>query len=411
MINGSPVLNITDVSKLNKAKLLRLIRERKTISRADIVKETGITAPTVSRLVDSLITKERLVVEIGQANVSRGRPPSLLQFAGDQHYIIGIDVGQNHIRGVFANLNGEVQTERERLISPEIAYETAIQTTAELIDEILSSVKVPRDRPIGVGAAVRGLVDRERGRIVYSAAFGWRDKDFARELSRMIHLPVICDHSVRVMAQGELWYGHGHELRDFICVDIGSGIGAAFILNGQLYVGRDGMVCEFGHVTFNKDSTVPCTCGNYGCLESLAGGRAIAEAARRGLPSHPDSTIVQLCGGDSQHLTAAVVAEAANQGDAFAKHILKTAAEYIGIGIAALINLHHPQAIIIGGGLIQAGEFFWNEIHENVHRRVLNHLADDVDIRIMTHGTQSRLIGAVALILNEVLNLNVEMFG
>lgn len=405
-----PITNLSFVSKVNKIKVLRLIRERKEMSRADIVKETGISPPTVSRLVDSLIHHERLVNHVGTVSTDRGRPPVMLEFAGSNNFVVGLDLGLTQITGVLSDLNARVLAEKKTLISTDQSFTHVMRQAAKVIDELIASTAVDRKHILGVGAAVSGLIDRTTNRLVYSAAFDWTNKDLAGDLSDRIDLPVIFDHSARVMALGELWYGIGNRYPHFICVLLGHGIGAAFIHGGKPYYGRNGMVGEFGHITLQPDSRIQCRCGNYGCLEALASGQAIAMAAQRGLRAHPRSMLKEMCQGDATWLTAELVAKAAREGDPFALEIFDKAAEYIGIGLATVINLHNPEAIVIGGGVAQAGEFFFDRIRKTVSERILDHLVEDIRIVPVTHGSKAKVMGSVALILDEILNLNISRY-
>jgi glucokinase len=207
---------------------------------------------------------------------------------------------------------------------------------------------------------------------------------------------------------GEIWYGAGRNYQDFVMVNIGYGIGAGVIIRGTPLYGSQGMAGEFGHITFEKDSASQCECGNFGCLEALASGNAIAKAARKELENGAASDLLKACDGDPSRLTAEMVAQSAKRGDGVARKVFDLAAEYIGVGIAGLINLYNPEAVFIGGGVAQAGDILFDRVRKTVQARALKKTAGAVSIQPATFGLKSAVMGAVSLILSGVVNLNFE---
>jgi glucokinase-like ROK family protein len=394
------------INKLNKIKILNLIRESGTISRAEAAKKSGISAPTVTRIVDTLINEDGLVREIGEGASSGGRPPKLLEFSGLDNFVIGLDLGTTHIYGVLANLNAEIISEVKRDTKVEEGFERVAEKTADIICELQEHFKVRGKKIFGIGMAVAGLINREKGVVEYSPDFHWINVDIAGALARRCKLPIIFDNVTRVMALGELWYGLGREIKNFIVINIGYGIGAGIIIDGKPLYGPKGMAGEFGHITLDKDSDIQCECGNYGCLEALASGRAIAYSAKAGIESGENTSLVDLCQGDLSNLTAEMVADAARQGDPFSNRIFNTAADYLGIGIAGLVNLFSPDAVIIGGGVSQAGDLLFDIVKDTISRRAIDALVKNVRIEKTVFGVRAAVMGSVALILHEVLQLH-----
>jgi len=397
--------NAKYINRINKIKILNLIREGKANTRADAAKISGLSAPTVTRLVDSLIHEEGLISENGSGSSSGGRRPTLLKFSGCDHFVIGIDLGTTHIYGVLSNLNAEIIAEVKRPTYVGRGFLDIMKRTAEIINELKNNPHVIGKRIFGVGMAVAGLVNRKRNIVEFSPNFHWHDVNIKQTLGEYCDLPIIFDNVTRVMALGELWYGIGNKFKNFICVNVGYGIGAGIIINGKPLYGRFGMAGEFGHITLEKDSKVLCHCGNYGCLEALASGHAIALAAQNGLKAGAKSILLDMCDGDISKVTAEMVANAAKTGESFAWNIFRTAAEYLGLGIAELINLFNPEAIIIGGGVAQAGDILFDAVKKTVKARAIDRLSKDVVIQPTTFGMKAAVMGAVSMILDRVLNL------
>ncbi len=407
MNHDHPITDITYVSKINKIKVLNLIRNKQAVSRTEIAKEMGLSLPTVSRLVDSLIQNEKLVQELGKMTSSLGRPPTLVKFAGENNFVIGLSIGNTYISGILADLNAQIIATHRIHTSANHGFKKLVRRTAGLIDKLIELSDVNEKQVFGVGIAIGGLIDVRRNLLAYSAAFNWEDKNIAGELEALVNKPVYFDHTARVMALGELWYGIGYKIKNFIYVLLGYGIGAALIMDSLPYYGTQGMTGEFGHITLEKDSQIQCTCGNFGCLEALASGYGIATLAQANLNQNKQSILYKRFSNDIPNLTVKEIAEAADQGDEFSKRILLEAANYIGIGVASLINLHNPQAIILGGGLTRIGDYFFDEIKKTAQKRSLHRLSRNVLIQPASLGDKSKVMGAVALILNEVLNLNI----
>lgn len=399
-----PTGNSKYISRLNKVKTINIIRNNDGISRAGTAKKSGLSAPTITRIVENLIA-DGLVTEIGEGKSSGGRRPTLLRFSGGNNYVIGIDLGTTNIYGVLSDLDANIIAEKQRPTPIEAGFEKVMERTASVIDDLKAQLGRDGKHILGIGMAVAGLINRDRNIVALSPDFHWQDADVIGALNRYQNFPIIFDNVTRVMALGELSYGIGRTLDNFICVNVGYGIGAGIILDGKPLYGPIGMAGEFGHITLDKDSNAQCDCGNFGCLEALASGNAIAKTAQKALRDGKTSSLTEMCNGDIPRVTARRVADAAEAGDALALDILNQAFEYLGIGIAGLINLLTPEAVVIGGGVAQAGDILFDNVRKTIRRRGLTQIAQDVTIQPATYGLRAAAMGAVSLILQDVLSL------
>ena len=396
------------ISELNKVKVTNLVRDNDGISRADLAKRSGLSAPTISRIIDGLI-REGLVMEIGAGVSHGGRKPTLLKFSGIDSYIIGIDLGATNIYGVLTDLDANIIAEIRTPTRVEGGFDLVMERTSEVISELRGHLGKRKGRICGIGLAIAGLINREREIVEFSPDFHWHDVDVRAALGRKHpDIPIIFDNVTRVMALGEIWYGAGRDYQDFVMVNIGYGIGAGIIIRGTPLYGNLGMAGEFGHITFDKDSDAQCECGNFGCLEALASGNAIAKSARKELERGAASDLLGACDGDPSRVTAEMVAQSAKRGDQMAWKVFDLAAEYVGVGIAGLINLHNPQAVFIGGGVAQAGDILFDRVRKTVQARALKKTSGAATILPATFGLKSAVMGAVSLILSGVVNLNFE---
>jgi len=397
--------NARTMHRLNKVSIINIIRNNEAISRAGIAKRSRLSAPTVSRIVEDLIT-EGLVTEIGEGKSSGGRRPTLLKFSGSGNYVIGIDLGTTNIYGVLSDLDANIIAEIRCATHVEEGFHAVMQRTAGVIDDLKDHLKTNGKKILGIGMAVAGLINRQRNNVAFSPDFHWHNVDVVGELSQWHDIPVIFDNVTRVMALGEVCYGIGKRIKNFVCVNVGYGIGAGIIIHGRPLYGPIGMAGEFGHLTLEKDSDIQCDCGNFGCLEALASGNAIAKAARKRTAAGERTLLSEMCGGDPARITAKMVADAAKQGDSLAWSIFNQAMDYIGVGIAGLINLFSPEAVIIGGGVAQAGDILFDRIRKVVRARGLQKIAGHVAIQPAHFGLRAAVMGAVSLILSDVINQN-----
>jgi glucokinase-like ROK family protein len=393
------------INRLNKVKVLKIIRTTENLSRADIAKISGLSAPTVSRIIEDLLA-EGLVREIGEGVSQGGRRPTLLKFSDQKNFIIGIDLGTTNIYGVLSDFDAKIIAEVRTPTHIEEGFAGVMKRTADVIAELIAEPSVANKRIYGIGMAVAGLINRKRNIVEFSPDFHWHNVDVVESLSRVHHYPIIFDNVTRVMAMGERWFGLGKQSKNFICVNVGYGIGAGIIIDGKPLYGPLGMAGEFGHITLDKDSFVQCECGNYGCLEALASGNAIAKSAHKRLLEGERSLLLEMCGGEISKVTAEMVANAAKQGDGVAWNVFERAMEYLGIGIAGLVNLFSPEAVVIGGGVAQAGDILFEKVRKTVNARSLNMISSNVLIRPATFGLKTAVMGAVSLILSEVVSLN-----
>jgi len=399
--------NAKFISEINKVKVTNLIRDSDGISRAALAKKSGISAPTVSRIVETLI-REGLVTETGMGISNGGRRPTLLKFSGVDNFIIGIDLGTTDIFGILTDLDARVIAEVKHPTRVEEGFARIMERTSDLINELRNHLGERKDKVRGIGMAIAGLINRERDIVEFSPNFKWHNVDVRTALPQASEIPVVLDNVTRVMALGEMWYGAGRNYRNFIMINVGFGIGAGIIVQGTPLYGLKGLAGEFGHIVLEKDSPVQCGCGNFGCLEALSSGSAIAKAAQRELRGGAVSILSQICGGDPSSLTAEMVVNAAKQGDSLAWTIFDRAAEYLGLGIAGVINLFNPEAVFIGGGVAQAGDILFNRVRKTVNARALSKTASDVTILPASFGPRAAVMGAISLILSGVVNMGFE---
>ncbi|HVO19071.1 MAG TPA: ROK family transcriptional regulator [Anaeromyxobacter sp.] len=400
-------MDTSHVNRLNKIRVLELIRQMGSASRADLAQRARLSAPTVTRIVDSLIRNEMLVVNVGAGSSKGGRPPSLVRFAADSRFIVGVDIGRTSIHAALANLDASVVEQTTCPTDAEEGFQAVMARVAGLVRALIANSRVQVRDIMGVGVAVGGLINRQRAIIESSPDFGWTEVDAVGVLEEQLQLPVRLDNVTRVTAIGEYHYGIGRRFRSFICVNVGYGVGAGIIVDGVPFYGSHGVGGEFGHTVVARDDPRVCNCGNRGCIEAIASGSGIARTARERIRAGEHSALREACGGDPERITAELVAQAAREGDALAGRVLREAVEVLGIGILNLVNLYDPEAIVLSGRVALAGDLVLSTIREILDSRAINPHKREIHVGLVAHGERAAVMGAIALILNEVLQLNL----
>jgi predicted NBD/HSP70 family sugar kinase len=362
-------------------ELLRLVRTGRARSRTDLVALTGSSRSTVSVRVEQLL-KAGLVVELGQAGSTGGRPARLLGLAHGAGCVLAVDLGVTSVDVALTDLSGAVLAETSSEVHVEAGPEKVFARVEELTDGLLREAGRTRSDLRAAGVGVPGPVEHATGRLVHPPVMpGWHDFAVPQALP-YVDGPVLVDNDVNVMAAGEL---SEHPSGDFLVVKIGTGIGCGIVLGGRVYRGTDGSAGDVGHVHVPDERHVRCGCGNESCLEALAGGAALARDARAaGLDVHEARDVVEL----------------ALRAEPTALALVRDAGRRIGEVLATLVNFFNPERIVITGGVSHAGNPLLAGIREAVYRRALPLAARDLDITISALGDQAGRVGAARMALD-----------
>jgi len=388
------------MKSLNRSLVLNTIRTHGDISRVEIAKLTKLTPPTVTNIVNELLDNN-LVIESELGESTGGRRPILLRIHADAYHIVGIDIGIQHLRAVVTNLNADIKAHVTLTLPPAVDSESLLLHVIETVNHVLQRASITTEQLMGIGIGMHGLVNPEAGTAVFAPNFGLRDMPLREPLEQQYRVPVHVENDVVAFALGEQWFGAGADTGNFIAVNIGDGVGAGIVLNGQIYKGSSYSAGEIGHTTVDMNGP-RCTCGNYGCLQSLVSGPAIARQAAQSIREGKHSMLTDLCSGDLDAITGLMVDTAARRGDELAIAILRRTGHYLGIGLANLINTLNPRKIILGGGVTGAADMFLEPIHTTIHERAMDTPARAVSIVISSQGEFASAIGAVTIVLNSL---------
>lgn len=378
-----------DAGSLSRAgDLFQLLRDGQARTRAELALTTGLARSTVASRIDALMNSG-LVGPAGEASSSGGRPPSRFAFNPAARVVLAVDVGATHVIVAVTDLGGTVLAEhrlaQEVADGPEVVLGRVLAEGRELLTEAGRSL----EDLAGIGIGLPGPVEHDTGRPIKPPIMpGWDGFDVVRYMQRSLPVPVLVDNDVNIMALGErtaYWPDHDN----LLFIKIATGIGAGIISSGELQRGANGTAGDLGHVRVPRGDDVLCRCGNYGCLEALASGPAVARQLHaQGLAAGN--------GGDVRRLVA--------EGDLQAIQALRQAGRDVGDVLAMVVNLLNPSMIVIGGSMGEAGEHLVAGIREVVYRRSLPLATSHLRIGVSMAGARAAILGASQMVTQHVLS-------
>lgn len=371
------------IRDINRQIVLNYVREKGPISRADIAKETDLQRSTVSHIVKEL-TDYQLIKEI-YGESSGGRPPALLTLRSARPVAIGVDLGTVKTTVGCCDLTGRIIEKEEFLTDPD---ETSAAN--RIIASALGQIKKYNGLIEGIGISLPALVDSRKEHVLFSPHFAWRDPQIVERISEETGMPVTAENDANAAALAELWFGRLEirDVRDFILVFIENGIGTGIVFDGQIYRGPRGVAGEFGHMRIGTDAPIGCATGSRECWEAFASEKAAL------------SRYVTLRGNHRADPTVSFrqLVDLAFEGDKMALTALKETAKYVGIGMGNLIQGLSPEAIVVGGTMVEAWPLIVEEL-QNAADEVVCQGIHKTRIIPSSLGGEPGLLGAFSLVL------------
>lgn len=313
-----------------------------------------------------------------------------------KNYSIGIDLGGTKILiGLVDKNSGEVLNHIKKKTKKDKGPENILKKMTEGIEELLeTSGKSLNDiSSIGIGAA--GQIDRKNGIIIAAHNLGCYNLDLKQIMQDKFNLPVFVGNDVEIAAIGEQKFGAGKDCDDFVCIFVGTGIGSALVKNNHIIYGATGTAGEIGHIIVDLNGR-PCACGAHGCLEAYASRTAIETRIEGALKKGRKSCITEYL-EEKKVITSSMIRKAIERDDELVTQCVTEASEYLSGGIASIINLINPKLIILGGGLIEAVDYFYQKTIKEARAKSLPVPAEKIQFKKAALGDYSGVIGAAFL--------------
>ncbi len=390
---------------LNRKKVLSVLFENSFSSRVEVKHLIRQDGKTVTNITNSLIS-DGLVTTNGYSSYTGGRRRELLTLNPEYGYIIGIHLDINFLIGILTDFKSNILLKEQIPISPTESKSSLIQRIRKTIDFLINKGNVPKDKILGIGFVASGFYDEEAGTWLNSVNnLYWKDVPIRKILLEQCDCPVYLEDCSRALALGEKWFGSAKDKENFICLDIGAGVGSAIYQNNSLYKGAHNFAGEIGHTIVNPDGDI-CSCGNKGCLETMASGWALVKQIQNKISRGEKTLIKEYCESDIEKIDADMIFKAAHSGDKLALNLLNSASTYLGIAIANLINLLNPELIILSGHFSTIEDFSLLSLKEKIRQYAMPESFKKLKITTSKLGDDAAVLGAVTLVLDKIFHDN-----
>lgn len=370
----------------NASDILSLIASGAANSRAALLAASGMSRVTVTQRLNVLLGVG-IVEETLRTLPSGGRPTRVLGIRGSAGYMLVADIGETHIHLAAMNLEPDILAQSTIAFSIAEGPVATLQRMTEEFDKLAAGLG--QGFLVAVSLSMPTPVDFKRGRVVGpSVLYGWDDFDIVSWLGRHYKAPIYVENDVNLMTI----YEHRHNfprVDDMIFIKAGTGIGSGIIAGGKIFRGAQGAAGDIGHIQFNSPDAPLCRCGKLGCVEARAGGWAIArDLAEKGLQAETARDVIALV--EMQKPEAIM--------------LLRRAGQTIGEVASDVVSILNPSLIVVGGMLARGGDFLLSGIRELVYQRCLPLATGELKIMLAEPKTDSALIGAAHLVLDDVFS-------
>lgn len=381
-----------DISRGNlgfsSGALMQIFRDGQPHTKAELAELTGLARSTVSLRLDPLIDIG-LIASASGATSTGGRPSTRLQLNEGAFIVAGVDFGATHAVAALSDLSGKVlvsiETKRQISDGPEVCLRWMI----EELKHLLSGLKLKPENLLAIGIGVPGPVEHSSGKPANPPIMpGWDGFDIPARVNQELRAKVLVDNDVNVMALGERHLTYP-DVGHLIFIKAATGIGSGIISDGYLQRGAEGTAGDIGHVRVSRGDNIACQCGNYGCLEAVAGAPAIIKnVVEAGLPLRNTSDLI----------------DATKRAKVEAIQAVRQAGRDIGEVLSICVSLINPSIIVIGGSLSSAGEHLIAGVREAVYSRSMPLASENLSIVQSKGGKEVGIIGASVMAIDYVLD-------
>jgi len=372
----------------SSGRLLQLFRDGQPHTKAEMAELTGLARSTISLRLDPLIDLG-LIAPATSATSTGGRPSARLLLNEEAFVVAGVDFGATHAVASLADLSGKIlvsiDTKRQISDGPEVCLRWMI----EELKHLLAGLNLKEDRLLAIGIGVPGPVEHQTGKPANPPIMpGWDSFDIPARVNQDLKAKVLVDNDVNVMAIGERHLTYP-DVDHLIFLKAATGIGSGIISDGHLQRGSQGTAGDIGHVRVSRGDEIACRCGNYGCLEAVAGAPAVIKNVNEaGLPIRNMSDLI----------------DATKRSKVEAIQAVRQAGRDIGEVLSTCVSLMNPSIIVIGGSMASAGEHLIAGVREAVYSRSMPLASESLSIVQSKAGKEVGIIGASVMAIEYVLD-------
>lgn len=378
-----------NLANLGRVRVLRALTEQPVLSRAELVRRTGLARATVGSVIDDLIGAGlvRKTTEPMPSGTRTGRPPQLLSLEPRAGYAVGLDVGHDHVRAVLTDVVGDTLWDSSVQVDVDRDPQRVLGTAVSLIDRAIEEIGAPRERILGLGLGIACPVDKTTGALYAENIMpGWVGIRPTEELTARTGLPVRIINDANAGVLAERRFGAARGQANVVYLRLSSGIGAGVMCDGRMLLGCGGLAGELGHVTVDQHGDV-CRCGNRGCLETVASPTAIAALLSRSW---------------GRPVTGADLPGLLREGDRGTLRAVEDAGDAVGRALGFTVMLLNPELIVVGGDLVEAGDALFEPMRRALVRTTMHAHMGPLRIVPSALGDSAGVRGAAALVLGSV---------
>ena len=394
-------VNNSEIKQQNISAILLTLLHHQRISRIQLAHRIGVSTSTITNLISELISASIVVEEGNRIGIQTGagRPQRALRLDATSRYGFGvhIDVGKVHV--ALVDLCGTVLQKVTFAHLLDVPWEQVLNEICNQIKHLIKVNAIEHASVLGIGVAASGLVDARSGVNIISPNLKWHDVPIRIYIEDAMSLPVVVENNVRAMALGEAYFGCAQGVYSVAFFYSRFGVGAGFVIGGQVFRGSAAGAGEVGHTTILLQEKAGDMSFQPTCLEDLISEPALLERVRQRLLSHPkDKLTAQMHAGT---LTLESIFEQARSGSGIATEVIREYAFFVGLALANLINVFNPELIILGGLLHQFASDLMAQIERTVEDYAFGNLSEKIRIVKTSFGQLAGVIGASALVLDQ----------
>lgn len=312
-------------------------------------------------------------------------------------YSIGVDLGGTKVlAAVVETKTGKLIATKKKRTKQANTQETLIQRISAAVDDAIELAGLETNKIDGIGVGAAGMVDRQRGILLAAANLGVSDISITRPLEQRYGVKAQLGNDVEVATYGERYFGAGQKSKHFVCVFVGTGIGSGIVVHDHYLKGQTGTAGEIGHTKISPDGR-KCGCGGYGCLEAYASRLAIAKTIKSAVDHGQPTMVSGKIDMGKGILRSSTIAEAVEKGDPVVSDAVKAGARYLAWGLASVVNFFNPERIILGGGLVEAVDLYYDVCKQEITKIALPIPAKNLKLVRSQLGDNAGVVGAALM--------------
>ncbi len=387
-----------NIQKERMSDILFTILNSREITRGELASRLNLSPSSVVKYINKLI-EHGLVRESGLDESTGGRRSVYLEFNPEVGVNIAIIFNLSNIHGALVNPSGEIVYELFSSTSKGIEKDDLLDSLFKIIKDLQEQANTIGKSIFGIGLGMGDSMDLKEGiSYEYLLARSWKDVPLKELVESKFDLPFFLINDIDAGALGEKFYGRGVKVENFVTLWLSETVGMGMVLNDRIYFGKKGSVGEIGHTNVIPNGAL-CTCGNRGCLETVATEAYVLKKCREGIVSGVNSEIVNFAGADGSSLKIKDIIDASNNGDRFVRNIFLEIAGYIGEKISDVANILNPEAIIMRGSIIDGNTFLYENINRIVKNRSLSIISNSIELKYTHETSDIRIPGVSSYIL------------